>query len=281
MPLQGLNELAAIGGSRASASRMPSRALWRDCPWFELQGGTKDGFAIFNDLVYGHYTQAANVAASATTIRDGGMCAFTGATAGATVAPATDAPTGVVKLANTTDGESTVLQLCGNGNIAGQFVFEASKRVWMEARIKVANITDNEHGVALAFAEEGRTITAGILTAADAVADVDIVGFAKLATDEAVLKTVHNTASGGGISVVSATAGTVAADTWTKVGLYCDGTRVYFFQDGTLLADSVALTATNFPDGEEMALYFALVPGSGGGDCTASIDWFKVAQERA
>jgi hypothetical protein len=281
MQIRGLNHALAVGANRAATTRMPSRAIWATCPVAELLTGTKDGYHYWNDFTFGHYTQAANVAASATTIRDGGMCAFTGATAGGTVGPSLSAPYGVVELKNTTDGQTTILQALGAGNIAGQVVFEASKRLWFEARVKIANITDNEHGIFVGFAEEGLAVDAGVITAADALVDKDLVGFAKLATDEAVVKTVHNTASGGGVTEVDATAGTMAADTWTKLGIYCDGTRVYFFKDGTQLDTSVLLTATNFPDGEEMAFYYALVVGSGGGDCTASIDWLRVAQERA
>jgi hypothetical protein len=281
MHLKELNKLAAVGGNRTASSRMPSAGIWRNCPYFELQNGLKDGHAVFNDFTTGHYTQAANVAASATTIRDGGMAAFTGATAGGTVGPSLAAPYGVVELKNTTDGEATVLQLAGNGNIAGQFVFEAGKKTWMEARIKVANITTNEHGVALVFGEEGLTTATGVITAADALADKDLVGFHYTAAATTAIGTYHNTAGGGGISTIDATAGVLAADTFTKLGLYSDGTTVKFFQDGVLLDTTVLVAATNFPDGEEMALYFALVTGSGGGDCTASIDWFRAAQERA
>lgn len=271
-----------LNSAASAQTRMWSPGLWANCPWTELERGeTFDGFTYWNDFVAGHYTQAANVAASATTIRDGGMCAFTGATAGGTVAPATDAPYGVVKLLQTTDGETTCLQALGNGNIAGQVVFEAGKRVWAEFRVKVANITTNEHGCYFGFGEEGLVSAAGVISAADALADKDFIGFFYTAVATTACGTVVNTAGGGGITTVAASAATFAADTWTNLGIYCDGTTIYFYQDGVQLAASVALSATNVPDGEEMAFYLALVTGSGGGDCIASIDWLRVAQQRA
>lgn len=266
------------GAAMANAARMPSASIWKNCPWDELNAGQLDGFTYWNDFVQGHYSQAANVAASATTIRDGGMCAFTGATAGGTVAPALDSPYGVVKLANTTDGETTILQALGNGNIAGQVVFEAGRRVWFEARVKVLNTTTNEHDIFVGFGEEGLAVNAGVITAADALTDKDLIGFNKLGAATTALTITHNTAGGGGVTNL-ATATTIAADTWANYGIVCDGTTVFFYKDGVQIT-SVLLSATNFPDGEEMAFYYALVAGSGGGDEVASIDWLKVAMQR-
>lgn len=265
----------------ANATRMPSAGLWATCPWNELNEGLYDGWTYWNDFTHGSYTQAANVAASATTINDGGMCGFTGATAGGTIGPKLDSPYGVVDLLQTTDGETTCLQALGNKNIAGQVVFEAGKRVWAEWRVKIANVTANEHGVFWGFAEEGLASAAGVITAADAMVDKDYIGFHKLAGGTTAAKTIVNTAGGGGQTVVAAAEVTLAADTWTNLGIFCDGTTIFFYQDGVRLATSVALSATNVPDGEEMAFYLALVVGSGGGDAVASIDWLKVAMQRA
>jgi hypothetical protein len=269
-----------VNSAPANPSRMPSAGLWANCPWDDLSNGRYDGHTYFNDFTTGSYTQAANVAASASTINDGGMTGFTGATAGGTIGPALDAPYGVVKLSNTTDGESVTLQALGNKNIAGQVVFEAGKRVWFEARVKVANITANEHGVFLGFGEEGLAVAAGVIGTGDALTDKDLIGWHYTAAATTAIGTYHNTAGGGGITTVSASAGTLAADTWTNLGIYCDGTTVYFYQDGVRHATSVLLSATNFPDGEEMAFYLSLVVGSGGGDCIATIDWLKVAMQR-
>jgi hypothetical protein len=55
---------------------------------------------------------------------------------------------------------------------------------------------------------------------------------------------------------------------------------VYFFANGVQLATSVELTATDFPDGEEMCFYFGIMLGHAD-DASAQIDWVKIAQQRA
>jgi hypothetical protein len=119
----------------------------------------------------------------------------------------------------------------------------------------------------------------GVIAAAGTLTDKDLVGFWRLEGDGDKLDLVHNTAGGGGISTLAADAVTLVADTWIKLGVYCDGTTVYFYANGVLV-NSVALTATNFPDGEEMALYFAITMAASEA-MTASIDWIKVAEQRA
>lgn len=281
MGLRQLNYQLAVGGARSASSRMSSRKIWSTCPWAELANGTRDGFAIFDDLIHGIEVtnNKAVAAAQALGTVAPGWAACTAATAGTNITTVTTTPYGNVKLESTTDNEDAIISLLGSYNIAGQVVFEANKRVWMEARIKQLNITDSKANLFCGFAEEGLVATTTLLTASDAMADKDYVGFQRVFADGDALDVVHNTASGGGATTAGADACTIVADTWTNVGMYCDGTTVFFYQDAALV-DSVLLTATNFPDGEEMAFYFGIMLGHGD-TFSANIDWVKIAQERA
>ncbi len=258
------------------ATRMPSAAIWKSCPWNEILAGQVDGHVYYNDFTEGGYTLAAN---QTTTKLDRGVTGWTSGTAGSTLSVLTTAPYGVVVLSSTTDNEGAGISILGSANAAGQIVFEAGKRVWFEARVKTVNITDSKYNLFVGFAEEALNFEGGIITTSDALTDKDLVGFQRVFADGDKLDVVHNTASGGGVTTAGADAVTVVADTWINIGIYCDGTTVYFYADGTEV-DSVALTATNFPDGEEMAFYMQLMLGHAD-DATASIDWVRIAQQRA
>lgn len=261
----------------ANADRMPTAALWANCPWAEILEGRVDGHVLFEDFL-GNFVQAANVAASATTLPSP-FAAFTGATAGGTVAQPTDEPYGVLQLNNTTDNETTCVAV-GGKQLAGQWILQAGKRLWAETRVKLNTVSDTKLGAFIGFGEEGLCVTVGICAADDTLTDKDLVGFFHNAADGDQLDLVHNTASGGGVTTLEgdALATALAADTYTKLGIYCDGTTIFFYQDGTLL-NSVALSATNVPDGEELCFYFAMT-SSGGDDIVMEVDWLKLAQQR-
>jgi hypothetical protein len=261
-----------------TVSRMPSAELWRNCPWDAIAKGEVDGFVYFNDFTSGGYALAANQ--TVTKLNDG-VSGETGATAGSVITQAADAPYGVVKLESTTDNEGAIIMALGGTNDAGQVVMESGKRLWFEARVKRSVITDSKINVFVGFAEEALCADGSLITTSDAMADKDYVGFQGVFADGDKFDTVYNTASGGSSPVTVGTdAVTVGADTWLKLGIYCNGTTVYFFADGVQLTDSIALTGTDFPDGEEMAFYFGLMLGHADTN-SISIDWVKVAQQRA
>ena len=260
--------------SANGATRVWSPAIWDSCPIDAIRNGTVDGVFFETDFV-DTGAQANNVAAAASTL-GGGVEAFTGATAGSTITKETDEPYGVLSLNCTTDNETVCLAGPGS-NTAGQIVIAANKRTWIEARIKRTLLTNDLEGLFLGFGEEGLCVTVGVIGADDDMTDKDYVGFHALAADGDTFDTVYNTASGGTSPVtLKADAVTVVADTYVKLGIYSDGTTVTFYKDGTALADTVLVAATDFPNGEEMCFYYALT-NKGGEDAAAQIDWIKVA----
>jgi hypothetical protein len=157
--------------------------------------------------------------------------------------------------------------------------FIAGKKTWFEARVAVTNVTNAKCGTFVGFAEEALLGTATLINADQAIVDKDFVGFVQLVADGDAWQTLYNT-EGGAVdgTAVSATADVIVTTVMTKLGIYCDGTTVFFYADGVLLADSVTLATAGFPDGEEMALYL----GTGSvdaADCVLGVDWVRVAQE--
>lgn len=269
---------------------MPSTgsALWADCPWFELANGTKDGFAYYDDLI-GKNTQANNVAAASTTLVDP-WCGFTDATAGSAITHTVLTDTGVASgavgvmaLDSVTTLEGAVAGLHTALNTTGPIAaLVATTRVWFETRIKVSANTTEFGGwfvgllPAAKIATPATTVFAS--SACAAMAAIDHIGFHKLAAGTTAVKTVHGN---GTATVLSATGATMpTAGTYTKLGMYWNGAIATFYQDGTALADTLALAATQFPAGANLGFHLAMIQGSDTGNFTLTADWVKYAFER-
>lgn len=263
---------AAVAGT--AAGRGPSPAIWSDCPVLDFNLDPTKGWVFFDDFIKKNLVLAS--AATVTIIGDWACC--TDGTGGSTLDPQTDAREGEVNITTTTDNEDIIMSALNGMHNTGQVTFEAGKKTWFEARVKVDNVTDTKINTFIGFAEEGLVVNGTLLTVTNAIVDKDYIAFTQLAADGNAWQTTHNTASGGGSSVLSATAGVITINTYHKLGIYCDGTTIFFYIDGVLLADSVALTTANVPDGEEMAFYFSIMAASGD-TISASIDWVRVAQE--
>lgn len=286
MPISELDYLAAVGDKVAADIRGSSKAIWRSCPWFELTHGVKDGFAYFDDML-GSNTQAANVAAAATTLVDP-WCGFTGATAGSTITAAVPTDTGIagdavgaIELNCTTTQEGAVIGLHTALNTSVPIGAPiATNRIWMEARVKISTIVTQEIAFFLGLlpaAKVATPVSTVFATAGSVMAAIDHVGFMKIAAGTTAIKTVHGN---GTATVLSATAGVIAADTYTKLGLYWDGAKFRFYQDGALLATTLALGATQFPAGANLGFHLAMMDGSGASTNLVSMDWVRLAYQR-
>jgi hypothetical protein len=263
-------------GLTADTDRMPSPFLWKDCPEDSLRTGACDGYVYWNDFL-GDYSLAANQ--SATVLPDG-VVGWTGATAGTLSMSASDDPTGVLRMLTTTDNEDTGIAILGGNNVVGQCIFTSNKKLWFETRLKFNNITDSKFGVFVGFAEEALASTAAVVAADGTMADKDYVGFHRLEADGDKMDLVYNTASGSTSPVTHlADAVTLVADTYIKLGIYCDGTEVYFYVNGIKVGSELLLAATDFPNGEEMAFYIAQ-QAAHADDAYTYVDWVKIAQQR-
>ena len=262
-----------------AAGRGPSPAIWNGCPVMDFILDPTQGWVWFDDFIVDAPLLANN---NTTPVAVGsGWWGETSATAGSAVAVATDNPNGEIDITTTTTDEVALLSALNGHNTAGMVKFKAGKKTWFEARVAVTNVTDAKCATFVGFAEEGLLGNATLIDADQAIVDKDFIAFVQLPADGDAWQTRYNTASGGvGVngSAISATADVIVTTVYAKLGIYCDGTNIYFYADGVKLADSVALATANVPDGEELCLYL----GTGsvdGGDCVLSVDWVRVAQE--
>jgi hypothetical protein len=116
--------------------------------------------------------------------------------------------------------------------------------------------------------------------------DKDFIGFHVDEDTPTAIDFKYNKASAGGVTTVLAAAGTLAADTWVKLGFVVDMLesnhlrRVKAYVDGvelgTYVTNAAYETAAAFPTGEELHAIF------GGKNNNAAktnrIDWIRIAQ---
>lgn len=258
-----------------ASNRGPSPLIWDDCNVLDFMINPTNGFVYFNDFVEGGYTLATG---QSVTHLNRGVTGYTDTTAN-TIATASDEPTGVLQMLTSTDNEGATISVLGGVNDGGQIVFNtaSTEQVWMEARIKKLNITDSKFNIFCGFAEEGLNSTLALISNTGALEVVDHVGFHNLEGDGELMSTVHAT-SGGALVTVGADVVTLVANTYIKLGMHFDGTTLTFYVNGVALADTITKTDANFPDGEELAFYLAVVNASGDNAETA-IDWVRIARE--
>lgn len=260
--------------------RGPSPAIWDDCPVLDYMLNPQLGMHYFTDFIDGMVVASAqNTAAAAALGTIGDWAAFTATNP--TVTTLTTSHTGVVRLSTTDDNTDVAIAYPSTAHTAGMFKFIAGKKLWMEIRIAQNSSSDSEFTSWLGFCEEGLMASGTILAVDEAqMVDKDYVGFTRIFADGDTLDTTYNTESGGTSPVIlGSDAVTIVAGAFIKLGIYCDGTTVYFYADGVRLADSVLLTATDFPDAIELALYICVMGAVGDATGYIDVDWVRIAQE--
>jgi hypothetical protein len=263
-----------------TTGRGPSPDIWDDCPVDEFNNNAEAGMVFFDDFIDGVdiATNLATAAASALGTT-GKWTGATDTTANSVATLATDKK-GAVVLSNDTDNESSIIAYPKGAQVAGKFSFVSGKKLWMEARLQVSSIADTISQIFVGFAEEGLVVGGTLLTIDEGgLADKDYVGFVREYADGDAMNTDFNTESGGASPQSNSNAVTLAATTYTKIGIYFDGTTVTFYQDGVALSDTFAITDTDFPVGEELAFYAENMCGAAGTLNTVTLDWVRIAQE--
>ena len=159
------------------------------------------------------------------------------------------------------------------------FKFTAGKKLWLEARVKVAEATTNESTWWVGLTD---TLTTGGVqaNALGPLASYDGALFWK--TPETAM-TLNFETSNAGTQNTLATFATSVTDTWTKVAFYFDGVdKVYPFaavnsSDEWTSYTGQSLTVTGL---EEMHVVFGIKAGPTAAAETLQIDYIFVAQER-
>lgn len=256
-----------------ATSRGPSQNLWKDAPDIAyLMNQPTAGWYIWDDFC--GFRTATNVGA-AEAYWANGFTLFGDATAD--VSSESDERGGVITIDTDADNESVAI-----GSMVTPFQIDQNLGdLWFEARIKTSTIADTKHGFFLGLADSTALANAVPLTTADALADLNLVGFWRREADGDYVDTVYK-ADGVTAVTVKADAQVLVADTFIKLGMRYDaiGQVLKFYVNGTALADSKDIPAadgTDFPNDVRLRFVFALQaaaasPGS------ASIDWVRCIQ---
>ncbi len=273
--------VASINASGTAPGRGLSPGLWGSCPVELLKANPQYGSFMVDDFVDAGIVIAANQStANASALgTTGNWTGFTDSTGGSIVTTLTDNIQGVVKLSGTTINEGATIAYPKTTETAGRYKLSSGTRLWMEARVSFLNITTLKFGAFIGFAEEALLATGEVLAASTpwALTDKDYVGFTKTNAATTSVASIYNTASGStSPATVAAAAATIEADTFTKIGMYCDGTSVWFYQDG-IQGTGITIATADFPDDIEMGFYAALMLGHGDA-ASISLDWVAIAQ---
>lgn len=210
----------AKAGSRG---RGLTRSLWNQAPLQQvLGGGLGDGFGFIDDFLTLDLSES-GAAADGSDLTVAGSWCLTNATSG-TAALDAAAKGGVLLLdsAAATNNQGAQIQFGGAAGVAS-FIASANSKIYYEARIKAADIGSTTVQIFAGLAEVDTTLFA---SAANSTANH--VGFEAINTTS--LSYVHEKA---GTRVSDTSAGTIADDTYIKVGFLINGlTSITPFVDG-------------------------------------------------
>jgi hypothetical protein len=269
----------------------PSPAIWGKSFWHNIREGVVPGFAHHTD--FSGFKLSTNVNA-AQAYWSMGWKLF--GSDGAPVA-LLDEPGGGITISSDGDNEGVAL----GWSMPLVKIIRGGKRMAWELRFKTSTVTDTKHGLLMGLMDSTAMTATVPIAAAGTVADVNVTGFHRLEGDGDQLDVIYKA---DGVTQVSVDTdvldGTVTpdgtlpsalvADTWTKVGQVFipsgDGFGQYTlasFVNGIRLpgADKQVPSAagTDFPNDVNLLPFFALLNATASTPGTASLAWFRFAQE--
>ena len=263
----GLNALGQliVEGSPVTA---PVNPLWQGAPG---RGSPYEFYEVFEDFMYPASATASDLTAW-TVNSDGG----TGTNA------FQDAVGGVFNLVTAAaDNDYQALSLQHEA-----FKFAAGKRLWLEARVKLAEGTTNESTWWVGLTD---TLTTGGMQANAAGPLASYDGALIYKTPETAL-TLNFESSNAGTQVTSSAEATSVTNTWTRVGFFFDGgnsssattatlTPFYAVNDSNTFVKGASQTIT-LSGLEEMHLVIGVKAGPTAAAETLQIDYIKCVAER-
>ncbi|TXH17044.1 MAG: hypothetical protein E6R03_04505 [Hyphomicrobiaceae bacterium] len=256
------------GAGVANTDRTPSPSIWADFPSGDIRVGIKDGWEIWDDFVPG-----GRVAAGAEA-NYGDYLGF--ASTGGSVTDG-DEVGGVAALSSDGDDEGASLR-------SAMLPFQISRtsgKLWFECRVKTSTITDTKHGIFVGLMGNSTLTATSPITAAGALADVNLVGFHRLEGDGDMFDCVYKADLVTQVTVL-ADAVTLVADTYVKLGMVFDP-RTYvltFYRNGVKIATYTIPTAqgTDFPNDVRLGLVMAVLNATASTPGSAKIDWWRAGQ---
>lgn len=211
-----------------------------------------------------------------------------GTVAGVTSFNSTETGGGILGINTDTAGDQGVIaQVANPFRLSG---LASGKPLMFEVRMAITQIVTNDAQYFVGLGEtDAMTIGAAVpLADANACSNTGaMIGFQREEDGLGVLKTVYADRATSWTAIDS-TAGTVAALTWTKLGMLWtpdkvnrNGDNLSFFQDGVLLdtgltnAEIAALTNL---DANNLGFIAAIFADSAGTSSYLYLDWVRVAQ---
>lgn len=166
------------------------------------------------------------------------------------------------------------------------FKFAAGKRLWFEARVKVAEATTDDSTWWVGLCD---TLTTGGFQANTGGPLADFDGALIYKTPETAL-TLNFVSSNATAQVISSAEALSVTDTWTRVGFFFDGgnsasattatiTPFYAVNGSNTFVKGASQTYT-LASSTEMHVVFGIKAGPGGAAETLQIDYVKCVQER-
>lgn len=282
-----MQNITPAKNTTSDTTRLPSPAIWNDCPWLDIEAGTRDGLKWFDDFVtqddedgsdagYMRYIDTGN------TIRN---------LATNTTALATGARGGVLRLsADASDNDGPIIQH-QTANGAGYALIGntsgAAWKLWFEARIRKSSITDNQAAFFCGLAQVGTAANDGLLddNAGDIVDSISAIGFRVKHDNGEELDFAYQDGGQTSPTEVIANIAAMVADTWVKVGFVYDPSesadrRIKIFLNNQMQNTFVTNTnidAATFPENDALAFVFGLKTGEATA-VTADIDWWRFCQ---
>jgi len=201
-----------------------------------------------------------------------------------TFAAVADAPYGNALLSAPTGADNNEAHLAFNNDVGGMIKCNVDKPWWFETRIKLSQIAA-EGGVFIGLLEQGASADA--IMADDTMiltATLDAIGFqiVEAAANAAPnWRTMMQLAARAAVSETAA----VASTNFVKLGMKSvpntagTSATVYFFVNGSVLADAAVDTDTDFPLDKVLIPHWGVKTGKNAA-FSITLDWWKGAQLR-
>jgi hypothetical protein len=254
---------------------MWTKALWDHIPWDQIQAGEREGWTFFDDFT--------NMPALSVDADLHKYAAYIDT--GATILQGADSEYGeLVLTVDADDNQEASIQTGGNTGGLAKFILQATAvphTIAFEARVKVSTIVGSAF---VGFAEEGCAATDGLLSDTGTIPDKDCLGFFLPEADPDGWDFVYNKSGGADPTTKIADIHTAVAGAYVKFGcLYryqnAASKQIKVFKNGVVNATYVTKAniddATNFPGGEEMALYAVVKNVTDIKNMT--MDWWRAA----
>lgn len=260
----------------ADTSRGPSGRIWGDCPVLEIIADPGVGVYMFDDfLSFGGYSDAAEVGGYMVTTTNGTVHAAADTNFGALFIDAVDADNDetFVMVGDETPCFTTLSDTAG-----------ANYPFWYETRVKYT-FTGLFAGYVGMINPSGSADDL-LPDAGTGMISTDHLGFNALEGTDGSLDAVHNNAAADVGTVLDDGAHILVTNTWVKLGLFYNGTAVYWYVNGVPVTPDTATdhvdgigqlpAATDMPDAKDLAPFWG-VKAHVATEVNMHIDWWRFA----